>query len=322
MKKLLGILIISCLLFSISCQEKKSTENEAWKPTKNIEWVVTSSPGGGSDIFTRILTDIVTKKGFTEESFVVNNQTDGAGEVGRLRVSRAKNDGHLLLTFNSADLRPMIINTDNRIENFKPICILASDRQLFIKGKQTPYKDLAEAIAAAKSGTKVTMGGSKGDDIEIYEMFLKSAGLTEEQMTYIMYDATSDAITALLGGHVDLALVKPASAMQYLKSGDAEAIVTLANERYTGALADVPILSEIGDYENIDLPLWRGVVTSADTPDEAVKFYSDMFQEVANSPEWKSDYIEKNLLAETFMPYDVASEYMKNFQETVLAAKK
>lgn len=322
MKKLFSLFVISCLFFSSSCADKKSEENEAWKPKKNIEWVVTSSPGGGSDIFTRILTDVISKKGLVEESFVINNQTDGAGEVGRLRVSRAKNDGHLLLTFNSADLRPMVINTDNRIENFKPICILASDRQLFIRGEKTPYKDLVEAIAAAKSGTKVTMGGSKGDDIEVYEMFLKSVGLTKDQMTYIMYDATSDAITALLGGHVDLALVKPASAMQYLKSGDAEAVITLANERYTGDLADIPILSEIGDYENIDLPLWRGVVTSADTPDEVVKFYSDIFQEVANSQQWKEEYIQKNLLAETFMTHDVASEYMKNFQEQVLAAQK
>lgn len=297
-------------------------EEKAWKPSKDIEWVVTSSPGGGSDIYTRMIADIMKKENFVEKSFLINNQTDGGGEVGRLRVSQTKDDGHMLLTFNSGDLMPMVQNTPNRIEKFKPIAIMAVDRHLMLKGKNAKYADLNEAIEAAKSGTQVIIGGSKGDDVATYNKLLKSIGLTDKQMGYIMYDATSEALTALLGGHLDFAISKPAASMQYIESKDMIPVVALAKEHFEGVLADAPLLSEIGNYENIETPMWRGVVAPASTPDEAIKFWSETFKKISETETWKKDYIEKNLLTPKFMPYDEATKYMKDFQEESLQAKK
>ena len=65
--------------------------SEAFVPSKNIEWYVTSSPGGGSDIFTRTLMDImVGEKLVNDKNIVIQYKTDGAGEVGRLLVSNVK----------------------------------------------------------------------------------------------------------------------------------------------------------------------------------------------------------------------------------------
>lgn len=301
-----------------STAPEAKTEDKSWKPSKNIEWVVTSSPGGGSDIYTRMISDIMTTEKIIDQSFLVNNQTDGGGEVGRLRVSQTKDDGHMLLTFNSGDLMPMVQNTPNRIENFKPIAIMAVDRQLMLKGTKTKYADFKEAIEAAKSGTQVVIGGSKGDDILTYNKMLASLGLTDKQMAYIMYDATSEALTALLGGHVDFAISKPAASMQYLESKDMSPVIALASEHFGGALADVPMLSEIGNYKDVESPVWRGVVAPGSTPDEAIKFWSEAFKKVSESEAWKKGYIEKNLLTPKFMPYDEAAKYMKDYQESSL----
>ena len=59
------------------------TEAPAWAPSGDVEWVVTSSAGGGSDIFTRMICDIMKTEGIVDQTFLVNNQTDGGGEVGR-----------------------------------------------------------------------------------------------------------------------------------------------------------------------------------------------------------------------------------------------
>lgn len=291
-----------------------------WEPGKNIEWVVTSSPGGGSDIFTRMITDIMTREGIVSKTFLVNNQTDGGGEVGRLRVSQAKDDGHLLLTFNSGDLLPMVQNTDNRIENFKPITILAVDRQLLLKGEKTKYNTFLDAVEAAKSGTKVVIAGSKGDDLSTYQKMLASLGLTEDQMSYMMHDATSDALTSLLGGHVDFCIGKPAASMQYIDSGDMEPVLALSTAHFGGSLADVPLLSEIGDYKNVESPVWRGVVAPKSMPDEAVQFWSDALKAVSESEAWQKDYIEKNLLTSMFLDHNEAQAYMADYQEQCLAS--
>lgn len=314
------VLMMSVLLVGCSGNAKEGSSDGSFKPSKNVEWVVTSSAGGGSDIYTRIITDIMGSEDLVSETFLVNNQTDGGGEVGRLRVSREKSDGHMLLTFNSGDLTPMVQNTDNRIENFKPVAIMAIDQQLMLKSTKTTYADFAEAIEAAKSGTQIVIGGSKGDDIATYEQMLKSLGLDDTQMAYMMFDATSDALTALLGGHVDFAISKPAASMQYLESGDMEPVVTLATKHFEGDLADVPLLSEIGDYEDVDNPIWRGVVAPGSTPDAAIEFWSDVLKQVSESERWKTEYIEKNLLVPNFMSHDEAKEFMHNYQEQVLAA--
>lgn len=326
MKRELNLLLILVMSFSMliaGCGEssnnvKQEAEVKSWEPSKSIEWVVTSSPGGGSDIFTRTIMDIMQKENIVSQPIIITYQTDGGGEVGRRQVSQAKDDGHMLLTFNSGDLMPMVQNTDLRIENFKPIAIMAVDRQLLLKGTKTKYADFAEGIAAAKSGTQVVIGGSKGDDVLTYNKMLESLGLDDTQMAYIMYDSTSEALTALMGGHVDFAISKPAAAMQYIESKDMEPVVALSSEHFSGILADVPLLSEVGDYEDVECPVWRGVVAPASTPDEAVEFWSDALRKVSETEKWQKDYIEKYMLTSKYMPFDEAAKYMKDYQEDYL----
>lgn len=313
------LLVIPTLAFANGSGESAAAATDgSWVPAKNIEWVVTSSPGGGSDIFTRMITDIIAKQKLVGQTILVNNQTDGGGEVGRLRVSQEKGDGLLLLTFNSGDLTPMVKNTQNRIKNFRPIAVMAVDRHLLLKGKKTKYTTFSDAIDAAKNGKKIIIGGSKGDDLNIYNLLRAELGLTEDQLTYIMHDATSDAITALLGGHIDYCVSKPASSDQYIKSGDATPVVAFALKRFGGSLAEVPLLSEIGPYKNIESPIWRGVVTSGKTPDHIVKYWSDVLYKASLTEEWQKNYIEKNLLTADFMPYDVATQYMQDYENNVL----
>ena len=79
----------------------------------------------------------------------------------------------------------------------------------------------------------MVIGGSKGDDIATYDALLEELGLTEDQMGYITYDSTGDAITAALGGNLDFVISKPASASQYVESGRPDPRSGLSTERFT-----------------------------------------------------------------------------------------
>lgn len=228
MKKLMALSLALLMTLSLAAcgskTEQPSTDSNSgdaeatgFVPSKNVTWICTSSAGGGSDIFSRQIADIMKNEDLVNgQTIVISNETDGSGEVGRNKVAtmKAGDADYTLLTFNSGDLMPMVQNTKNRSSNFRILAIMAVDKQLMFScpasDAKTDYakaggdqNDFAAAIEAAKNGTFVVIGGSKGDDITTYQKLLAEVGLTEQQMGYITYDSTSDAITAALGGNVD-----------------------------------------------------------------------------------------------------------------------
>lgn len=336
MKKLMALSLAMLMTLSLAaCGSGSSdiSEDGTFTPTKTITWTCTSSAGGGSDIFSRKISEIMTNEDMVNgQTIVVSNETDGAGEVGRNKIATMKNDAdYNLLTFNSGDLMPMVTNTANRSSNFRILAIMAVDKQLlFSCGTATGKTDYAKAggdltnfaaaIEAAKNGTYVVIGGSKGDDIATYDALLEELGLTEDQMGYITYDSTGDAITAALGGNLDFVISKPASASQYVESGDLTPVLALSTERFTGNLADAPTLSEIGDYNNVEVPVWRGVAAPASMSDAAVAFWSDALGKVSASSTWHTDYLEKNQLIDEYKDTAAATEYVTAYEADFMAA--
>ena len=344
MKKLMALTLALLMTLSLAAcgssgetgktEGGSSAESEGFVPSKTVTWICTSSAGGGSDIFSRKISDIMKNDDLVNgQTIVVSNETDGSGEVGRNKVAtmKAGDADYTLLTFNSGDLMPMVTNTKNRAANFRILAVMAVDKQLLFScpgsDAKTDYakagndqNDFAAAIEAAKNGTFVVIGGSKGDDITTYNKLLAEVGLTEDQMGYITYDSTSDAITAALGGNVDFVISKPAAASQYVESGDLNPVLALSTERFSGSLADAPTLSEIGDYENVEVPVWRGVAAPAAMSDAAVAFWSDALGKVAASEAWKTEYLETYQLIDEYKDTAAATEYVTAYEADYMAA--
>lgn len=323
MKKSLTLILALMVVISLLASTAIFASAESsFEPSGNIEWYITSSPGGGSDIYTRKIIEIISGNGWVTNTFLPTNLTDGGGEVGRMKVAmtQGKNADTTLLTFNSGDLMPMVMNTDNRVENFTPIALMAVDKQLLFKGEHTPYGSFQEVLDAIAAGTSVTIGGSKGDDVATYQALAAELGVSETQLPYITYDGTGDAITALLGGHVDLLISKPAAASEYVEAGSIQAILALSTERYGGKLADAPTLSEVGDYNDVEVPVWRGVVAPGAMSEEAAAFWSGILGQVAESEQWKTEYLDKNMLIGNYMDCAAAKEFMAQYQADYLAS--
>ena len=99
MKKVLAFALASLMLMSLAaCGDSSSASSgsagsgsaqpEGFVPTKSVTWVCTSSAGGGSDIFTRKIGEIMTNENLANgQTIIVSNETDGSGEVGRNKVA-------------------------------------------------------------------------------------------------------------------------------------------------------------------------------------------------------------------------------------------
>ena len=318
------LLLVVASIFVAGCGSsagKTGASGKGFQPDGTINWMCTSSPGGGSDIFSRQIADIMAKENLINgQSAVITNKTEGAGEVGRndVATTKGKKADLQLLTFNSGDLMPMVKNTKNRAANFKIIAIMAVDKQLIFKGKGTKYSDFKQAIEAAKSGQTIVIGGSKGDDIATYEALIKELGLTKDQMNYITYNSTGDAITAQLGDHIDFVIAKPAAVSEYVTAGDLIPVLALSKERFGGDLKDAPRLSEIGAYQDVEVPIWRGIAGPAGMSDEAVVYWSDVMKKVSETDAWKNGYIKKYMLLDSFMDHTEATEYVASFEKDYL----
>lgn len=315
---LAGVMAVSML--ATGCGGSKDIKDGKFTPSKSIQWMCTSSAGGGSDIFTRKIGDIMNAENLVNgQTIVVTNKTDGAGEVGRNEVATMKNNAdYQLLTFNSGDLMPMVQNTKNRAANFRILAIMAVDKQLLFKGQGAKYDKFEDVIAAVQNGEKVVIGGSKGDDIATYQALVAELGVSEDNLTYITYDSTGDAITAALGGHVEYVISKPAAASEYVEAGSLVPILAFSTERYTGNLADAPTLSELG-YNDVEIPVWRGVAAPAAMSDEAAAFWSETLKTVSESDAWKTEYIEANKLIPNYMDTATATEYVTQYEADFMA---
>ena len=321
MKKFVAIVLSALMVCALFANGTEETASAGFKPTKDVSWVCTSKPGGGSDIFTTQIKDAMKVNGITDANIVTEYITDGSGEVGRLQVSttnKAKAD-YTLLTFNSGDLMPMVKNTDNRVENFRPLAIMAVDKQLLFVGEQAKDSSWQEIMDALKSGAKIVIAGSKGDDIETYNKLIAELGVPESQLSYIANDATSGAITSLLGGHVDLCMSKPAAASQYVEAGKMKPVLALSTTRFsTESLKDAPTLSEFG-FNNVEVPVWRGVSAPKAMSDEAYAFWADCLKKASETAEFKA-YLAKNGLEPMYLFGAEAEAYMLEYHKNYLVS--
>ena len=222
---ILAALLVAATVAGCGSSDTTTTEStgddtateEAFSIKGNVEFMVSSSAGGGSDIFTRTITDIITKKGIMDNSFVVNNMVDGNGQISRRQVKDAKGDeaNSTLLCFSTGDLSAMLSNGGLTMADFKPVAILAADKHLmFTNAKSSKYDSFEAVVEAAKAGEQIVVGGTASDEKNVYDMLTQELGL-EDNFSYIVYGSASETITALLGGHIDLGIAKPAASKEY-----------------------------------------------------------------------------------------------------------
>ena len=136
------------------CTSKAVSSDGTFTPKETINWTVTSSPGGGSDIYTRMISDIMTKENLVNgQPIIVTNKTDGSGEIGRNEVATTKGSkaDYTLLTFNSGDLMPMVQNTKNRSSNFRILAIMAVDSRpsMLISRRQSRLPKMVQRSSSA-----------------------------------------------------------------------------------------------------------------------------------------------------------------------------
>ena len=188
MKKniILTVLVFLLAATAVFAQGGKEADDGQFHIKGNVDFYVSSSSGGGSDIITRTITDIASKNGIVDAPFIVYNQPDGNGQISRRTVSTARNADSTLLCFSSGDLSAMIQNGGLTLDDFRPLVILAADKHLCFVNAEGKYSSFEEIMEAVKNGQKINVGGTMSDERVVFNMLCEELG-TKDSFTYITY---------------------------------------------------------------------------------------------------------------------------------------
>jgi tripartite-type tricarboxylate transporter receptor subunit TctC len=231
---------------------------------RTIRIVVPFPPGGSADILTRVLGEQINKA--SGATVVIENRPGGGAAIAYEAVARAAPDGNtLVINGNSLVINPHLrkVNYDP-IASFEPVCYLVSSPNLIVVNSASPYRTLADYVAAARAKPGELVFATVGPATTQHIGFEQFRHLTGINVVYVPYQGGAPAITALLGGHVSAVLANYSEAVEQLKAGTLRALVSLSRDRIP-PLPDVPSATEAG-FKDYEVEVWFGVLAPAKTP--------------------------------------------------------
>lgn len=252
-------------------------------PTKAIDMIVAYSAGGGTDIGARLLAASAERQ--LGQSIVVTNKPGAGGAIGFTALSKAKPDGYTIGVINipSVLLIPMQTKTSYAVDDFEPIVLQVYDPGLLVVNKDSPLNTWEKFSQYAKANPGKIRMGNCGYATDIHVITLALEDEADIDVQPIPFDGTAEAVTAVIGNHVEATIAKVSEAKTGLENGQLIAIAALADERLPD-YPDVPTLKEHG--VDVKIASLRGIAVPRGTPAERVSVLHDAFKKAMEDPEY------------------------------------
>lgn len=274
-----------------------------WTPERNVEIVIASGPGSGTDIIGRHIQSILSKGKLTGASLVVVNKPGGGGGLGLAYLNQYPRNGHFLYVTSPTLLTSFITGTTSiNYTDLTPLAQLFNEYVLIAAGansKVRDAKDLMERLRRDPSSVSIGTGTSVGNANHIaIAAAMKAIGGDPKTLKIVIFKSGGEIINAVMGGHVDISVTGAVSVIPHLQSGKLRAIAITAPKRQQGALAGVPTLVEQGT--NSVAGQWRGIVGPRGMSEEQVAYWDQTFSRLAVTSEW-TGVLESNVWEGTYM---------------------
>jgi tripartite-type tricarboxylate transporter receptor subunit TctC len=259
--------------------------HEAGSQSRTIRIIVPYTPGSGPDIVSRLAAEEIGAA--NGPTMVVENRPGAGTLVGTEFVERANPDGGtVLLVANSFIINPPLKRGSyDAAKDFAPVCYFASTPMVLVVLAASPYKTLADLIAAAhaKPGELAFASGGPGSSLHIAIEVLRAAA--KINITYVPFGGTAPAITTLLGGHVAAVWADYSTVVAQLQAGTLRGLVTTSHTRVE-TLPDVPTFAETG-VSNYEADIFYGYVAPAKTPPDTLAQLTKIFSAAVKAPGMK-----------------------------------
>ncbi|HWL11477.1 MAG TPA: tripartite tricarboxylate transporter substrate binding protein [Ureibacillus sp.] len=315
MKKFV-LVILSILLIALAgCSETSQSEasasssgkkSEVAYPTKPIEVIVPFAAGGSTDIGARIIEKYLPKY-LPDAQLVVVNKPGGSGSIAITDLFNAKPDGYTLAmsTHRAISMQPLYGNVNYEPDSFQPIAKVFGNQQIMIVKADAPWETFEEWLEYVQENPgKFSYGVAGGIGSGAHLPMAELEKQADFEAKAVPFEGTPPAITAVLGGHVQGAMVQPSDAKSLIDSGELRAIFNAASVPVP-YYPEVPLLIDKGydiRYDsNTSLFAPKGV------PEEIVAMLEEALKKTMEDPEVLAEF-EKVSLQTQYGGPDVVQE--------------
>ena len=254
-------------------------------PTKPIRFVVPFAPGGSTDTLARTMGQKVSAS--LGQQVVVDNRTGANGNIGMEIVAKAPPDGHTIVLGYIANvgIGPSLFDKlpYDPVKDYEPVTLIATSPNVLVAHPSVPAQNLKEVIALAKAKPGTLSFASTGVASVGHltgELLNQLAGV---KINHVPYKGSGQAVTDILGGHIQLMYAGFSSTLTHIKSGKLRALAQTGAKR-SAALADVPTIAEQG-FPGFEATAWYGVMAPAKTPKPIVGRLNAEFVKALKAPD-------------------------------------
>lgn len=275
---------LACLVAAFSGSAVVAAESDF--PSQPIRFVVGFPPGGSTDIVTRILAEGLTRE--LKQTVVVENKAGAGGIIAAGQVANAKPDGYTLFlgTVATNVINPLLRKSlaFDPIKDFTMIGEVGFYTNLILVNSGSKYKTLTELVAAGKKQSMTYSSPGAGTSPHMTGEYFKL--LSGMDLQHIPFSGSGPALTALMGGHVDMAFDNLPAALGLVQSGKIKALAITSTQRIK-QLPDVPTADELG-VKGMSVDAWVSVMGPAKIPADRLAILSNALIKVLHDPETAS----------------------------------
>ena len=291
---------------------------QGWAPQRNVEIVVGYAPGGGVDRTARALERVLTTAKLVNTSVAVANKPGGNTTIAYQYLSQRPADGHTVMVYGQTIFTTHISGTSPlTYTDFTPIATLFGEYHVYIVSANTPVKTGKDLVARLKSdvrqvSTGVSAIGSPGH-LSV-GLFNKTIGGNAKEIKVIAFKGSAEALTNVLGGHIELTPAPASLAAPHVTSAQIRVVAVAAPKRLGGPFAAIPTWREQG-VDHVT-STWRGILAPKGLPAAQIAWWESTLRKVANTAEWKSD-MEKIFAVDDFVTgAQLRKDMEKEYAET------
>lgn len=275
----------SKMLFAASIVMAVASASAQAFPDKEVTLVVNYGAGGNTDVASRSVGRGMEK--ILEKPVVVVNRPGAMGTMGPSFVAKQRPDGYILgmVTYSTIAIAPHLMTVDYGVKDFEFVAGVGRFRYGVAVLADSPYKTLADLVAAGKTGKGIFFGApSAPNNLAMFELGRKTGGKFEQ----IPYKSGAETVNALLGGQVQVIVQNPSDVMGFIKTGKIRLLASASPVRWA-ELPDVPTMKEQGF--DVEIDSWLGLAVPKGTPSAVVSKLQKAALVAMNSEETKGQFI-------------------------------
>ncbi|MFL6806218.1 MAG: Bug family tripartite tricarboxylate transporter substrate binding protein [Xanthobacteraceae bacterium] len=252
-------------------------------PSRSVRVIVPVGPGGQNDTIVRLVAQKLSEN--LGQSYYVENQGGGSGNIGMGAAARAPADGYTILAAGGN----FVINPSlyakipyDPVADFTPVTMLCSSPHVLAVHPSVPAVSVKELVALAQADPGKLSYASPGRGTPAHlagELFRLAFGV---DVTHVPFSGGGQAITSTIGGHTSMAVSAVPTAAPYIRGGNVRALAVMSATR-TSVLPGVPTMAEAG--RPLEADIVTGLLVRAGTPREIVELLHREVARVMAAPE-------------------------------------